>query len=135
MLLAVLADDRADTSDRILAAELAGDFTVINDNLVDALLSVLQRGEQSDELRGKAAISLGPVLEHADTDGFDYPDDVPITEATFDRIQNSLRKLYFDADVPTNHVGRSWRHRFVHPRAGTKMLSVRLTAVMTRTGS
>ena len=100
MILAILEDDRADTSDRILAAELAGDFTVINDNLVDVLLSVLQSGEASDQLRSQAAVSLGPVLEHADTDGFEDPDDVPISEASFHRIQNSLRKLYFDADVP-----------------------------------
>ena len=100
MILAILEDDRAHTSDRILAAELAGDFTVINDNLVDVLLSVLQSGEEPNELRGKAAISLGPVLEHADTDGFEDPDDVPISEDTFHRVQNSLRKLYFDADVP-----------------------------------
>ncbi len=99
-LLAVLADDRADASDRILAAELAGDFTAVNDNLVDALLSILQSGEASDELRGQAAISLGPVLEHADTGGFEDPDDVPISEGTFHRIQDSLRKLYTDAGVP-----------------------------------
>ncbi|MCG6868452.1 MAG: hypothetical protein LJE91_06900 [Gammaproteobacteria bacterium] len=102
MLLASLADDRSDISDRNLAAELAGDVTVINDNLVDVLLSILQSGEESDKLRGKAAISLGPVLEHADTDGFKDPDDVPIAEDTFHRIQDSLRKLYFDADVPKN---------------------------------
>lgn len=102
MLSAILADDRSDISDRNLAAELAGDVTVINDNLVDVLLSILQSGEESDELRGKAAISLGPVLEHADTDGFEDPDDVPIAEDTFHRIRDSLRKLYFDADVPKN---------------------------------
>ena len=100
MFLAILADERADASDRILAAELAGDFTVINDNLVDVLLSILQSGEASDQLCSQAAISLGPVIEHADTDGFEDPDDVPISEATFHRIQNSLRKLYLDADVP-----------------------------------
>ncbi len=100
MILASLEEDRADASDRILAAELAGDFTVINDSLVDELLSVLQSGAESDELRARAAISLGPVLEHADTDGFEDPDDVPISEDTFHRIQDSLRKLYLDADVP-----------------------------------
>lgn len=102
MFLTILEDDRADTSERMLAAELAGNFTVINDNLVDVLLSILQSGEESDELRGKAALSLAPVLEHADTDGFEDPDDVPISEDTFHRIQNSLRKLYIDADVPEN---------------------------------
>ena len=101
-ILGILADDRADASDRMLAAELAGDFTLVNDNLVDVLLSVLQSGEESDELRGKAAISLGPVLEHADTVGFEEPDDVPISEGRFHMIQNSLRKLYIDADVPKN---------------------------------
>ena len=53
-----------------------------------------------EELRAKAAISLGPVLEHADTDGFEYPDDVPITEQTFHRARESLRKLYADAGIP-----------------------------------
>src|SRR5438445_4093968 len=86
-ILEVLQDNQAGDSDRLIAAELAGDFTVINDELVDALLSVLRSGEESEELRGLAAISLGPVLDHADTNGFEDPDDAPITEHTFHRIQ------------------------------------------------
>lgn len=102
MLLEILAEDQVDASDRLLAAELAGDYTVINDELVDALLSVIQGDDESAELRGRAAISLGPVLEHADIDGFDDPDDVPISEDTFRKIQESLRRLYQDAAVPKN---------------------------------
>lgn len=102
MFLEILTDDRADDSDRLLAEELAGDFTVINEELVDVLLSILRSSDEQEELRGKAAISLGPILEHADTEGFEDPDDVPITESTFRRIQESLRKLYMDADVPEN---------------------------------
>ncbi len=107
MLLKILADDRADAAERILAAELAGDLTVINDNLVDALLSILRSNDASEGLRGKAAISLGPVLEHAGMDGFENPDDVTISEGTFHRIQDSLRQLYIDADVPKNVRRRS----------------------------
>jgi hypothetical protein len=33
-------DERADESDRLVAAELAGDLIVIDDELVDALLSI-----------------------------------------------------------------------------------------------
>lgn len=102
MFLEILRDDQADESDRLLAAELAGDFTVINDDLVDALLSILLSGVESEELRCKAVISLGPALEHAETDGFEDPSDVPITEQTFHRIQESLRELYMDANVPKN---------------------------------
>jgi hypothetical protein len=52
------------------------------------------------KLRSKAVISMGPVLEHADTHGFEDADDVPIAKPTFHRIQESLRELYLEADVP-----------------------------------
>ena len=68
--------------------------------MVDALLSILRSGDKPEEVRGRAAISLGPVLEHVDTEGFADPDDLPITERTFHRIQESLRKLYMDANIP-----------------------------------
>jgi hypothetical protein len=100
IFLETLSDDRADESDRLLAAELAGDFTVINDQLADALLSILCNADESEKLRGNAAISLGPALEYADTDGFDDPDYVPISEQTFRTIQETLQKLYTDAGIP-----------------------------------
>jgi hypothetical protein len=100
IFLETLNDDRADESERLLAAELAGDFTVINDELADVLLSILGNGDESEKLRGKAAISLGPALEYADTDGFDDPDYIPISEQTFRTIQETLQKLYTDAGIP-----------------------------------
>jgi hypothetical protein len=103
-LLDILRDDRPSElpseSDLLLATELAGDFAVINAELVDALLSILRSGDKPETVRGTAAISLGPVLEHADTQGFEDADDLPIAERTFRRIQESLRTLYMDADVP-----------------------------------
>ena len=100
MLLGILLDNQKDKSDRLLAADLAGDFTVINDELVAALLAIARNGGEPEELRARAVISLGPVLETADLDGFEDPEDVPITEETFHEIQESLRKLYMDMDIP-----------------------------------
>jgi HEAT repeat protein len=105
MLLDILRDRQAEETDRLLAAELAGDFTVINDELVEALLTILQSDDASEKLRGTAAISLGPVLDQASIDGFDDPDDVPIAEETFKLILESFRKLYTEADLP-NEVRR-----------------------------
>jgi hypothetical protein len=99
ILLGILRDDHADGPERLLAAELAGDFTVINEELVDALLSIVRRGDQTEELRCRAAISLGPVLEQAEMDGFEDPEYVPISEETFRGLQESLHKLYMDTDV------------------------------------
>ena len=98
--LDILRDDGATETDRLLAAEMAGEFTVINEALVGALLSILHNRDASETLRGTAAISLGPVLEHAETDGFEDLSDVPIREKTFRRIQESLHTLYTDAGVP-----------------------------------
>ena len=100
VLLGILRDDQADEDDRLLAAELAGDFVVINDELAEALLSILCNGVEPEKLRAKAAISFGPALEHAYTDEFEEPDDVPISEQTFRRIQEMLRQLYTDAHPP-----------------------------------
>jgi len=100
ILLGILRDDRTDQSDRLLAAELAGDSTVVNDELVDVLLSILRNDNAPENLRGRAAISLGPALEYADMDGFEEPGAAPITEQTFRKIKETLRKLYADAGVP-----------------------------------
>jgi hypothetical protein len=98
--LTILRDPKAKASDRLLAAELAGDFTVINDPLADALLIIVGNAAEPEELRAQAAISLGPALEQADIDEFDDPDAVPISEKTFRKIKQSLRKVYADSGVP-----------------------------------
>ena len=98
--LEVLRDEQADESERLLAAELAGDFTAINDELADELLAIVCSGEEAKKLRARAAISLGPVLEYVDLEGFEDPSDVPITEHMFGRVQESLREVYMDADTP-----------------------------------
>ena len=95
-----LIDARANPSDRLVAAELAGDFTVINDELADALMAVLSSPGHPEQLRAKAAISFGAALEQADTVEFDDPDDVPISESAFRKIQNSLHTLYLDESNP-----------------------------------
>lgn len=100
LFLKILNDDKADASDRLLAAELAGDFTVVNDTIADVLMSIIQDEGESEDIRGQAALSLGPALEYADEEGFDFADDVPIREETFNRIQKLLRKLYMDPSVP-----------------------------------
>ena len=100
IFLDVLLDDQANDDDRLMAVELAGSIIVINDELVDALLSVLKSSDETEDLRGQAAISLGPALSHANADGFDDPDAATISERTFRKIQKSLRRLYLDAAVP-----------------------------------
>jgi hypothetical protein len=101
-LAGILRDRGVDGGERLLAAELAGDFTVIDDTLVGTLLSIMQNADEPESLRGQAAISLGPALEYADTTGFEDADDVPISERTFREARESLRTLFRDASVPKN---------------------------------
>jgi hypothetical protein len=95
----ILIDHQADKTDRLIAAGLAGDLTVINDELADALTAIIRSPDEPERLRARAAIALGPVLQQAETDGFEDPDDVPISRRTFRSIQDLLQKLYFDHSI------------------------------------
>jgi len=99
-ILKILTDREARYAERLLAAEMAGDYTVINDAIATALLAVIGSGEEREELRGQAAISFGPALEDADTSDFQDESDCVISEAMFTRIQKELRRLSADAAVP-----------------------------------
>ncbi|MDP2870923.1 MAG: hypothetical protein Q8P31_00030 [Bacillota bacterium] len=106
-LAETLLDRLAKEADRLLAAELAGEVPSTTDELVDALLSVLQSGDEPEALRSRAAISLGPLLEYADEFSLeDIADILPVAETppidaeTLRRIQALLHKLYLDASVP-----------------------------------
>jgi hypothetical protein len=96
----ILIDHQADKTDRLIAAKLAGDLTVINDDLADALTAIIRSPGEPEQLRVRAAIALGPVLEQLEMDGFEDPDDVTISQRTFRNIQELFQKLYFDDTIP-----------------------------------
>lgn len=100
MFREVLLDDNADPKERCLAAELAGDYTVINDHLAEVLLSILKDSRQPDDLRSIAAVALGPALEDADIEGFTETDDPVISEGVFNRIQTTFQTLFENPDTP-----------------------------------
>jgi hypothetical protein len=99
IILEVLRSHDADESDRLLAAGLAGDMTVIDDKLAEALLSVAKNGNEPEEIRTQAVISLGPVLEYT-YDEVDDPQDLAISTDMFKKIQTALWKLYMDTSNP-----------------------------------
>jgi len=98
--LELLRDDTAPEADRLLAAHLAGDSTVVDDELAQALLEVVKNAHASEAVRSEAAISLGPVLEEADTEGFGDFGEPPIEEKTFVKIQESFRAVHEDTGAP-----------------------------------
>jgi len=138
-ILDTLRINRADASERFLAVELAGDFTVICDELADVLLAIIADSREPDELRGRAAISLGPALETADIEEFEDPEDVPITEAMFYRIQETLYRLYQDEDTPklvrrrileaSVRAPQDWHQAAVHEAYASDDEEWQLTAV------
>jgi hypothetical protein len=101
VIMQTLADSQAKKSERLLAVELAGETVVLDDKIADALLAIVGSSDESENLRARAAISLGPGLEEADLEGFDEDDDEPhLSQRTFDAIQKTFRSLFHDARVP-----------------------------------
>jgi hypothetical protein len=100
-LTKVLSDRRQSESDRVLAADLAGNLVVMNDETAELLLAIVRATDEPDGVRAQAAISLGPALEEADMDG--YEDDLSepsISQPVFERIQETLRQVYGDESTP-----------------------------------
>ena len=100
----VLLDEKAKESERLGAVELAGNIVAMSDEMAAALLSVLQNVKEPERLRGLAAISMGPVLEQTDLEGFDDPlmdlDPPPISEPVFLTIRKALHEAYLDTSNP-----------------------------------
>ena len=99
-ILQVLADGESPEAERLLAAELAGDLTVMNDVLAEELLRILASPGEPETLRARAAISLGPVVEEGEIGGFEEPDILAVTEGVLRRAKASLRELYHDPEIP-----------------------------------
>ncbi|MBN2807987.1 MAG: HEAT repeat domain-containing protein [Deltaproteobacteria bacterium] len=138
-ILETLSSPATDPEDRLLAAEMAGDYVVANDKLAGALLALVNNAAESPALRSQAAISLGPALEHADIFGFDDPDDIVISEKVFTQIKSSLQSTFQDKNNPTEvrrsileasvRAPQSWHQAAVKNAYQSKEEEWRLTAV------
>lgn len=105
VLLGKLRDSQANESERLLAAELAGETVVVNEEVTKALSAIVADRGASDELRAAAAIALGPVLEEMDVyeplgGSLDDLHQPPIPPHEFRRIRWELQSLYRNEDTP-----------------------------------
>jgi uncharacterized protein (UPF0147 family) len=100
VILRVLKDGEAAEAERLLAAELAGDLIVLDDDLAEELLRILANQDEKDTLRAHAAISLSPALEEADIEGSENSGDLTLSEGVLLRVKASLRNLYQDPGIP-----------------------------------
>lgn len=102
ILSKVFLDKNAPAPDRLLAAELAGDTVVMDNDMAPRLLSIVKDTGESEELRSTAAVCFGAGLEYAEMMDFDdYGGEGDIlTEEVFNEVQETFRILYYDADTP-----------------------------------
>jgi hypothetical protein len=98
-LMAALRNEDLDESQRLLAAELAGEVSVINDGLAETLLAIGMAPKAPELLRLRALYSLGPAIEYGDIEGFEEPDEVPISEKTFHGLLRGLHDVYRDTGL------------------------------------
>ena len=113
----VLTDPRAAAPDRITAADLAGDLVVMNDVLAVALLAIVSSPVEPEELRARAAISYGPVLEEVAIDEFEDPEGSSISEEVFDRIRDLLHQIIQDETAPKEVRRRALEASVRNPEA------------------
>ncbi|MBN2384219.1 hypothetical protein JXQ70_15180 [bacterium] len=102
MLLSILKDKSSSEKDKLQAIEYSGDLVAINDDLVQQLLILITDTKETEEMRAKATLALAPVLEFANQEGFEEPEDIPISEKTYNQIRQKLHDVFQDQSTPTN---------------------------------
>lgn len=100
IIFSALKDRTAGLDERLLAAELVAEPTVMNDDIATYLMAIIKTGEEDEDLRCQAAISLGPALEYGDIMEFDNPDEIVLSEDLFMNIRNQLRDIFQDHSFP-----------------------------------
>ena len=139
-ILRAFTEESTTPAERLLAAELAGDSTIVNDELAEALLSIACRDDAPVDLRGAAAIALGPALEHESLrDPEDSDDDELLSGRMVRRTQSLLRRLCLTEHLPRDVRRRSleasvrlpqkWHRDAVRTAYGSYDAAWRLTAV------
>jgi hypothetical protein len=141
-LVTILRDTKADPGERLLAADMAGEYSVINDDLASALLAIACQATEEERLRCEAVLSLGLALEHCEMMGFEDEEDEEeqlISEALFEKIQENLHKLFMDTATPEEvrrrtleasaHAPQQWHTEAVRAAYASSKPDWRLTAV------
>ena len=117
LILGTLINREASEAERLMASELAGDMVVLNEKLADALLDIVKSGEESVELRSRAAIALGPGLEETWLEQYEDPDDLPaLSESFVQKIQRTFHELYSDAGAPIDVRRAALESSVRHPQ-------------------
>jgi len=99
-LRAAIEDRSAAAAERVTAIELASDPTIMDDAMAATLLRVVAGDHEDAELRGRAAIALGPALELMDEWEPSDLDEPLLSRAVVAGIKQTFRQLYADAGVP-----------------------------------
>ncbi len=100
MFQEILDNRTTDQSDRLLAAEMAGNLMVFNDALAKTLLSIVDNSDEPVELRARATMSFGSAFEHVDLFEFENPDNIILSEEFFREVQASFKKFFYDTGFP-----------------------------------
>lgn len=103
LILEMLRNEEAPSDERQLAAELAGDLVVMNDDLAGELLRILENPAEADILRAESAISFGATMEEVgwmEGGGFSVWEVPAVTEPVIERARTALRRAYLDLGNP-----------------------------------
>jgi hypothetical protein len=95
-----LANRQAKEEDRVIAAELAGDLIVMDEDLAGLLLGIVEDSSEPEDLRARGAISFGPILEQSDLERTGEDEEISLSDEMFERIQETLKQLVEDERVP-----------------------------------
>ena len=99
-ILGILRNRAAPAEERMLAVELAYEAVTDSDEGIAVLANIVADGTESEEMRGKAALAIGPALETAHSEGRGE-EGISVSEAAYRKVQTTLKDVYDNEAEPS----------------------------------
>ena len=120
MFQMILSDSRGQVSDRLIAAELAGSSTVINDDLAGVLMAIVGNVEEPEELRAKRQSLSGQYSKRRIRMDLKILRMFPFPKSLFAISRTGSTNFILKTAFPRKCDGESSKLRCVLPRTGTR---------------
>ncbi len=99
-ILGILRNRGAPAEERMLAIELAYEAVTDSNEGIAVLAGIVADGTESEEMRGKAALAIGPALETAHSEGRGE-EGISVSESAYRKVQTTLKDIYDNESEPS----------------------------------
>lgn len=102
IILKVVRNHREAIEERTIAIVLACSSSIVTDDIVREILSIIENPQEAEVIRSTAVSSLGPVLEFVSMEDMAEMQELSVSKDTITIIRRKLKSIYESGDYPVD---------------------------------